>query len=86
MKAREHQVAIPPAILAAIHVSFDHIADDVEKSDRIAWREELFQRLRSPASELLFEHGRSVGLTDETIVQLADKVCPLALTDEIQYR
>jgi hypothetical protein len=78
-------MVIDPTIVDSIRVSFEHIVSPEERFQRIAWRQELFQRLRSPASERLLQHGRRVGLTDEAIVRLVNKVCPLPFVDETQY-
>ena len=82
---QRNEVAIQPAILESIRVSFGHILNQEEKSDRISWRKLLVQHLQSPPSKRLLQYGQSVGLTDEAIVRLVDKVCPLSFVDERQY-
>ena len=72
-------MVIDPTIVESIFCSFEHIELQTVRFELIAWRQELFQRLRSPASgllrKLMLEQGRSVGLTDEAIVRLAEKKC-----------
>ena len=78
-------MVIDPTIVESIICSFEHIKLHNVRFELIAWRQELFQRLRSPASERLLQHGRSVGLTHEAIVRLVNKVCPLPFVDKTQY-
>jgi hypothetical protein len=74
-----------PGVMESIRHSFQHIDSHEEREDRIAWRKELFRRLRSPPSMQLLEDGRSVGLTKDSLVRLVDKDSPLAFADALEY-